>query len=576
MTTNSQTPDSQTPESPRAPRRSDAVTSRPSARAMLRAVGMSDADFGRFQVGVASSWNEVTPCNMGLDKLAQRAKEGVRAAGGYPLEFGTITVSDAISMGHDGMKASLISREIITDSVEAVAMAERFDALIGLAGCDKSIPAMMMAAARLDIASVLIYGGSILPGCIDGHSIDIIDVFEGVGAVAAGSMSPDQLMRIERAACPTIGSCAGMFTANTMAAVAEAIGLALPGSASASAVDPRRDAIAFDSGRAVVHATEHGLTPSLILTEKAFENAIAVVMALGGSTNAVLHLLAIATEVGVELDLQTFNRIAARVPHIADTKPQGRFHMVDVDRVGGVQTVMAELLRAGLIHGDCVTVNGRTIAENIDAVDPPRPDGEVIRALTNPVHAVGGLAILHGTLAPRGSVVKTAGSDVATFRGAARVFDQEEAAMAALLDGRIVAGDAVVIRYEGPVGGPGMREMLAFTGAIKGAGLGETTALITDGRFSGGTRGLCIGHVAPEAASGGPIALVEDGDIIEIDIPSGSLELVVADAELARRRAAWTAPAPHLGRGILAKYAALAGGADVGAVTSVRTGTRSS
>jgi dihydroxy-acid dehydratase len=538
------------------------------ARAMLRAVGMTDDDWDKPQVGVCSSWNEVTPCNLPLARLAKRSKQGVRAAGGFPIEFTTIAVSDGISMGHEGMRGSLVSREVIADSVETVMHAERLDALVTFAGCDKSLPGMLMAAARLNLPSVFLYGGTILPGHHDGRALDITSVFEAVGARAVGAIDDAELDAIERAACPSEGSCAGMFTANTMAAVAEAIGMALPGSSSAPAVDSRRDDFAYESGTAVVHLLELGLRPRQIMTKAAFENAIAVVMALGGSTNAVLHLLAIAAEAEVELELDDFNRVAARVPHIADTKPHGKYHMTDIDRIGGIQVVLKELLDAGLLHGDCLTVTGRTVAENLAALDPPAPDGEVIHPLSDPLHAMGGIAVLTGSLAPRGSVVKVAGIDFDRFEGPARVFDGEQAAMDEILAGGINAGDVVVIRYEGPKGGPGMREMLAVTGAMKGAGRGGDAALITDGRFSGGTHGFCIGHVSPEAVDGGPIAFVADGDTVRIDVADHRIDLLVDEAELARRRAGWKLPQPRYTKGVLAKYARLAQGAERGAITS--------
>jgi dihydroxy-acid dehydratase len=538
------------------------------ARAMLRAIGMTDDDWDKPQVAVASSWNEVTPCNMSLDRLAKRAKEGVREAGGFPIEFVTIAVSDGISMGGEGMRASLVSREVIADSVEAMMHAERFDAMVTFAGCDKSLPGMLMAAARLDLPAVFLYGGTIMPGRgPKGEALDIVSVFEAVGARATGALSDEELALIERAACPTIGSCAGMFTANTMASISEALGMALPGSASPPAVDPRRDDLAADSGRAVVGLLEQGIRPRQIMTREAFENAIAVTMALGGSTNAVLHLLAIANEARVELDLDDFDRVGRRVPHIADTKPHGRFHMVDVDRIGGVPVVMRELLDAGLLHGDCLTVTGRTLAENLALLSPPRPDGTVVRPLSEPIHADGGIAILRGSLAPAGAVVKVAGVDQERFEGTARVFDGEDRAMEAILSGSIRPGTVLVIRYEGPKGGPGMREMLAVTGAMKGAGRGGDCALVTDGRFSGGTHGFCVGHVAPEAVDGGPIALVADGDRIVVDIPSRTMNLDVPAAEIERRRSAWKAPAPRYTSGVLAKYARLATGAERGAVT---------
>ncbi|MGH9152228.1 MAG: dihydroxy-acid dehydratase [Acidimicrobiales bacterium] len=541
------------------------------ARAMLRAVGMTDEDFSKPQVGVASSWNEVTPCNMPLDALAKRAKEGVRSAGGYPMEFVTIAVSDGISMGHEGMRASLVSREVIADSVETVMHAERFDGLVSLAGCDKSLPGMLMAAARLDLPSVFLYGGSILPGRIPGdpaeRSLDVVSVFEAVGARAAGSLTDEELALVERHACPTIGSCAGMFTANTMAAVGEALGMSLPGSASPAAVDPRRDDLARRSGEAVMGLLDAGLRPRRILTKEAFENAIAVVMALGGSTNAVLHLLAIANEARVELTLDDFDRVGRHTPHVADTRPHGRYHMVDVDRVGGVPVVMRALLEAGLLHGDCLTVTGRTMAENLADLDPPAPDGSVVHPLSEPIHADGGIAVLAGSLAPRGAVVKVAGIDVSRFEGTARVFDGEQGALEAVLAGAIEPGTVVVIRYEGPKGGPGMREMLAVTGAMKGAGRGGDCALVTDGRFSGGTHGFCIGHVAPEAVDGGPIAFVRDGDRIVIDVTARRMDVLVDEAEITRRRGEWKLPEPRYTTGVLAKYARLVTGAERGAVT---------
>jgi dihydroxy-acid dehydratase len=541
------------------------------ARAMLRAIGMTDDDWSKPQVGVASSWNEVTPCNMPLDRLAKRSKDGVREAGGFPIEFVTIAVSDGISMGHEGMRASLVSREVIADSIETVMHAERFDALLTFAGCDKSLPGMLMAAARLNLPAVFLYGGSILPGKIPGRpddqALDIVSVFEAVGAHATGSLSDEELSLIEHHACPTAGSCAGMFTANTMASVAEAIGMSLPGSAAPSAVDPRRQDLAYESGRAVIELLRRDIRPRDIMTKPAFENAIAVVMALGGSTNAVLHLLAIANEARVELALDDFNRIAARVPHIADTKPHGKYHMVDVDRVGGVPVVMQELLEAGLLHGDCMTVTGATVAENLAALDPPRPDGQVVHPLTAPVHANGGIAVLRGSMAPNGAVVKVAGIDSQQFEGTARVFDGEQSALDVILAGKIEPGTVVVIRYEGPKGGPGMREMLAVTGAMKGAGRGGDCALVTDGRFSGGTHGYCVGHVAPEAVDGGPIAFAADGDRIAIDVDAKRIDLLVDDAELARRRAQWKLPEPRYTTGVLAKYARLVTGAERGAIT---------
>ncbi len=540
------------------------------ARAMLRAVGMTDNDWDKPQVAIANAWNEVTPCNMTLRKLAERVKEGVRTAGGFPMEFGTITVSDGISMGHEGMRASLVSREVITDSVECVMHAERLDGFVGLAGCDKSIPAMLMAAARLDLPSVFVYNGSIMPGQHNGVSLDITSVFEAIGACALGKITEEELGEIERKACPGEGACGGMFTANTMSSIAEAIGMSLPGTASPPAVDSRREDDAILAGEAVVNLLRLGITPRQIMTKKAFENAIAVTSALGGSTNAVLHLLAIANEAGVELELEDFNRIAAKVPHIADMKPGGKFHMSDLDRVGGVPVVLKHLLDAGLLHGDCMTVTGRTMAENLALIDPPAPDGVVVYPLDQPIHSEGGINVLTGSLAPKGSVVKVAGltKDQKLFEGVARVFDGEADAMAAILNGSMQPGTVVVIRYEGPKGGPGMREMLAITGAMKGAGRGSDCALVTDGRFSGGTWGFCIGHVAPEAVDGGPIAFVRDGDIVRVDVHNFSLDLLVDDEEMARRRVGWQPLRNGYTSGVLGKYAKLVQGAETGAITN--------
>ena len=542
------------------------------SRGMLRAVGMGDDDWDKPQVGIASSWNEITPCNLSLGRLAQGAKEGVHAGGGYPLQFGTISVSDGISMGHEGMHFSLVSREVIADSVETVMQAERLDGSVLLAGCDKSIPGMLMAAARLDLASVFLYAGSIAPGWVklsDGteKEITIIDSFEAVGAVQAGKMSVEDAKRIECAFAPGEGTCGGMYTANTMASVAEALGMSLPGSASPASADRRRDYYAHKSGEAVVGMLNRGQTARDILTMEAFENAIAVGMALGGSTNIVLHLLAIANEAEIPLTLDDFNRIGDKVPHIADVKPFGKYVMNDVDRHGGLPVLMKALLDEGLLHGDALTVTGKTMAENLAELDPPALDGKVLRSLDNPFHATGGITILHGSLAPEGSVVKTAGFDSSVFEGPARVFEREREAMDALAEGRIGKGDIVVIRYEGPKGGPGMREMLSITARIKGAGLGKDVLLLTDGRFSGGTTGLCIGHVAPEAVDAGPIAFVRDGDLIRVDIPSRTLDLLVDDDELEARREGWAPLPPRYTRGVLAKYAKLVKSASLGAVT---------
>ncbi|GAA3806247.1 dihydroxy-acid dehydratase [Cellulomonas soli] len=555
---------------PRSRRVTDGLEATAS-RGMLRAVGLGDEDFAKPQIGVASSWNEITPCNLSLDRLAKAAKGGVHAAGGYPLEFGTISVSDGISMGHEGMHFSLVSRDIIADSVETVMQAERLDGSVLLAGCDKSLPGMLMAAARLDLASVFLYAGTIAPGWVkleDGTEKDVtlIDAFEAVGACARGLMSREDVGRIERAVCPGEGACGGMYTANTMASVAEAIGMSLPGSAAPPSADRRRDAFAHRSGEAVVELLRRGITARQIMTKEAFENAIAVVMAFGGSTNAVLHLLAIAHEAEVDLTLADFSRVAARVPHLGDLKPFGRYVMNDVDRIGGVPVVMKALLDAGLLHGDCLTVTGRTVAENLADIAPPDPDGKILRALDNPIHRTGGITILHGSLAPEGAVVKSAGFDSDVFEGTARVFDRERAAMDALEDGTIQAGDVVVIRYEGPKGGPGMREMLAITGAIKGAGLGKDVLLITDGRFSGGTTGLCVGHIAPEAVDAGPIAFIVDGDRIRLDMAHETLDLLVEPAELAARAEGWAPLPPRYTRGVLGKYQKLVGSASRGAV----------
>ncbi|WP_336658637.1 dihydroxy-acid dehydratase [Leucobacter sp. USHLN153] len=542
------------------------------ARGMLRAVGMGDEDWDKPQIGIASSWNEITPCNLSLDRLAQGAKEGVHSGGGYPLQFGTISVSDGISMGHEGMHFSLVSREVIADSVETVMMAERLDGSVLLAGCDKSLPGMLMAAARLDLASVFLYAGSIAPGWVkltDGteKEVTIIDAFEAVGACKAGTMSEEDLKRIECAIAPGEGACGGMYTANTMASIAEALGMSLPGSAAPPSADRRRDYFAHRSGEAVVNMLRLGITARDILTKPAFENAITLLMAYGGSTNAVLHLLAIAREAEVDLTLEDFNRIGARVPHLADMKPFGKYVMADIDRHGGVPVVLKALLDAGLLNGDVMTVTGKTMAENLAELNPDPIDGEVIHQLDDPIHATGGLTILNGSLAPEGAVVKTAGFDAELFEGPARVFDRERAAMDALTEGRIGKGDIVVIRYEGPKGGPGMREMLAITAAIKGAGLGKDVLLLTDGRFSGGTTGLCIGHIAPEATDGGPISLVRDGDLIRVDIAARTLDLLVDPAELEARRANWAPLPPRYTRGVLAKYAKLVKSASHGAVT---------
>jgi dihydroxy-acid dehydratase len=548
---------------------SDDVTRWPraaGARAMLRAVGLDDDDFEKPQVGVVSAGNEVTPCNLSGPRLAKAAKTGVREAGGVGLEFTTIAVSDGISMGHEGMRASLVSREVIADSVELVMHAERFDAMVTIAGCDKSLPGMLMAAARTDLPSVFLYGGSSLPGRWRGRDVSIVDVFEGIGATTQGTMTERELLELERMACPGVGSCAGMFTANTMASIGEALGMSLPGSASVPAADPALDGFAVRSGEAVMGLLEAGIRPRQILTREAFENAITLLMALGGSTNGVLHLLAIAREAEVDLILDDFDRIARRTPHLGNMSPYGRYHMVDLHKAGGVPAVLRALLDDGRIHGDVLTVTGRTMAENLE--DAAFAAGqEVVHPLDAPLAPEGGIAILRGSLAPSGAVVKIAGLSETVFEGTARVFDIEQSALEALHRGDLDEGDVVVIRYEGPRGGPGMREMLAITAAIRGSGLGGSVALITDGRFSGGTTGLCIGHVAPEATEGGPMALVEDGDRIRIDVPQRRVDLLVDEAALRRRRAEWKPPPPRYDTGALAKYAKLVGSAEHGAVT---------
>ena len=556
------------PSNPMKPR-SGTVTDgleRAPARGMLRAVGMGDEDWAKPQIGIASSWNEITPCNLSLDRLAKASKEGVHQAGGFPLQFGTISVSDGISMGHEGMHFSLVSREIIADSVETVMQAERLDGMVLFAGCDKSLPGMMMAAARLDVAAVFVYAGSTLPGNVDGKDVTIIDAFEAVGACARGLITQDQVDRIERAICPGEGACGGMYTANTMASIGEAIGLSLPGSAAPPAVDRRRDDFAKKSGAAVVELIRQGITARDILTKRAFENAITILMALGGSTNAVLHLMALAHEAEVDLELEDFHRIGAKVPLLGDLKPFGRYVMSDVDKVGGVPVVLRALLDANLLHGDTMTVTGKTMAENLAHIAPPDPDGDILRATKQPLDTTGGITILRGSLAPEGAVTKTAGIGIETFEGPARVFEREREAMDALENGTIQAGDVLVIRYEGPKGGPGMREMLMITGAIKGAGLGKTTMLLTDGRFSGGSTGLCVGHIAPEAVDGGPIAFVRNGDIIRINTKTRQLDLLVSDVELAQRKKGWSPLSHKYQRGVLAKYSKLVGSASKGAV----------
>jgi len=535
-------------------------------RGMLRAVGMQDEDWVKPQIGIASSWNEITPCNLSLDRLAKASKQGVIDAGGFPMQFGTISVSDGISMGHEGMHFSLVSREVIADSVETVMQAERFDGMVTFAGCDKSLPGMMMAAARIDVASVFVYAGSTLPGQLDGKDVTIIDAFEAVGACARGLISKEQVDRIERAICPGEGACGGMYTANTMASIGEAIGLSLPGSAAPPAVDRRRDAFAIKSGAAVVELIRQGITTRDILTKPAFENAITILMALGGSTNAVLHLLAIAHEAEVDLELNDFHRIGSKVPLLGDLKPFGRYVMSDMDKVGGVPVVLKALLDAGLLHSDVMTVTGKTMAENLAGINPPDVDGDILHAISTPLSTDVGITVLGGSLTPEGAVCKTAGIGIEKFEGPARVFDREPEAMKAVENGTVKAGDVVVIRYEGPKGGPGMREMLMVTGAIKGAGLGKSTLLLTDGRFSGGSTGLCVGHISPEAVDGGPIAFIKDGDLIRIDIKARTLDLLVDPAELEARKVGWKPLSHKYTRGVLAKFTKSVGSASKGAV----------
>ena len=536
-------------------------------RAMFHAMGFTDEQIARPHVGVASSWNEITPCNYHLNHLAKKVKEGVTAAGGTPFEFGTIAVSDAISMGHAGMKASLVSREVIADSVELMAMAERFDGLVTIAGCDKSLPGMLIALARLNIPGVFLYGGSILPGEYCGKAVTIQDVFEAVGAHARGKMSLEELTGLEHAACPGAGSCAGLYTANTMAAAIEALGMSLPGTASIPALDERRQEASVSSGAAVMNLLAKGIRPLDILTRKAFENAVTIVVATGGSTNAVLHLLAIAHEAGVALSLEDMDKISRRTPYIADLRPGGRFVMADLDREGGVTLLMKELLDAKLLHGDVLTVTGKTVRENLKRIKP-NGKGEVIRPVSSPITATGTLVVLKGNLAPEGAVLKTAGVKNLRQEGPARVFDCEEDAMQAILKGKVHAGDVVVIRYEGPKGGPGMREMLAVTGAIHGEGLGDKVALLTDGRFSGATHGLMAGHVAPEAAVGGPIAALKEGDWITVDAVKRELSVRLTAKEIQSRLSRWSPPPPRFTSGALAKYAKLVSSASQGAVCS--------
>jgi len=537
-------------------------------RAMLRAVGFSDADFGKPIVGIANAASDITPCNAGLGELAVAAAEGVRRAGGMPQTFGTITISDGISMGTEGMKCSLVSREVIADSIETVARGQWHDGTLAVGGCDKNMPGALIALARLDIPSIFVYGGTIKPGHYKGSDLTIVSVFEAVGAHGAGKMNDTDFVEIERRACPGKGSCGGMYTANTMSSAIEALGMSLPGSSTMAADSDEKLESAAKSGAALVSLVEKNLTARKILTRAAFENAIAVVMAVGGSTNAVLHLLAIAHSAQVPLELDDFERIRARVPVLADLKPSGRYVATDLHAVGGIPLVMKMLLEKGLIHGECLTVTGRTVAENLARVPSAPPAGQdVLRPWNDPIYAEGHLAILRGNLAPEGAVAKISGIERHEITGPARVFDSEEACMDAIMADRIRPGDVIVIRYEGPKGGPGMREMLSPTSALIGKGLGNSVGLLTDGRFSGGTYGMVVGHVAPEAFVGGPIALVRDGDSLTIDAKKRVLTLNLPDAEIAKRRAAWKAPAPRYTRGVLAKYAKLVSSATFGAVT---------
>lgn len=535
---------------------------------MLRAVGLTDQQLNQPFVGVVSSWNEVTPCNFHLNRLATKVKEGVKYAKGTPLEFCTIAVSDAVSMGTEGMKASLVSREIIADSIEVMAIAERFDGIVAVAGCDKSLPGSAMAIARLNLPAVLVYGGSILPGKFHGKDVTIQDVFEAVGSYAVGKMTKQELFELECSACPGEGSCAGLFTANTMAAAFEAAGLSLPGTASPPAVDSKRYEASYKSGAAVMRLIENGIRPSDVLTHDAFENAITVVQAMGGSTNAFLHLPAIAHELGIKLSLDDFDEIGRRTPHIADLKPGGHFVMVDLDRAGGVPLVMKRLLGKGLLHGESLTVTGESLRQNLENIHIDATAQDVVRDLANPIHSQGGLMVLRGNLAPEGAVVKVSGLMPLTHEGPARVFDAEETAFAAVEQRTIKPGEVIVIRYEGPRGGPGMREMLAVTAAIVGQDIGQRVALITDGRFSGATRGLMIGHVSPEAQEGGPLAVVADGDVITIDVPNRILRVELSDKILRDRLDAWVEPALRFAKGALFKYATLVQSASNGAVTS--------
>lgn len=551
-------------------RRSQVITQgevRAPNRAMLRAVGLTDEDFDRPLIGVASTWSEITPCNYHINGLAEKVKAGIRASGGVPQIFGTITVSDGISMGTEGMKFSLPSREVIADSIETVASAQRFDGVVAIGGCDKNMPGCVMALARLNIPSIFVYGGTILPGVCRGHDVDIVSVFEAVGQYSAGKIDRAQLHEIEASAIPGAGSCGGMYTANTMSSAIEALGMSLPGSSSAPAVTARKAQDCYEAGQALMNLIEQEITPRRILTKAAFENAITLVMALGGSTNAVLHLIAIARQLDLPLTIDDFSRISAKVPHLADLKPGGRFVMADLDRAGGTQAVLKYLLDNGFLNGDVLTVTGKTMAENL-AHAPALAEGqEIVMPLEKPLHPSGPLVILKGNLAPEGAVCKIAGLKTTSHRGPARVFNSEEETFDAIMNHKISHGDVVVIRYEGPKGGPGMREMLAVTSALVGQGYGETVGLITDGRFSGGTHGMVVGHIAPEAQVGGPIAIVRDGDMITIDADHSLLAVDLSDAEIAQRLQSWQAPEPKYKKGVLNKYVKLVQSASEGAIT---------
>ena len=543
-------------------------TARAPHRAMYKAMGLTDDDLNKPFVGVCHTGNEATPCNIHLPQLALKAKEGVIDGGATPREFSTIAVSDGIAMGHEGMKSSLVSREVIADSIELMVRAHQYDALVGIAGCDKSLPGTMMAMARLNLPSVFVYGGTIMPGILNGKELTVVDVYEAVGAYDAGNLSLEGLKDIENTACPSAGSCGGMFTANTMASISEAIGLALPGSASPPAEDDRREKMVYDTGKACVGLLEQNIKPSQILTFEAFENAITMLNAVGGSTNGILHLLALSNEVGIKLTYEDFERVRKKTPHLADMKPGGSYVMNSLDKIGGIPFVLKKLSDKGLIHENCITVTGKTIKENLATINFPETEQQVVRSADNPIHSVGTAVILKGSLAPDGAVIKTAGVEMTKFTGKALVFDREEYAFDAVSKGEIDEGKVIVIRYEGPKGGPGMREMLATTAALVGQGLGKKVAMVTDGRFSGGTRGFMVGHVSPEAYVGGPIALIKNDDEITIDVETNVIDLHVTTEELEKRRKEWTAPKPNYLTGALAKYASLVGSAAQGAITT--------